>query len=248
MPRFFVRADALSVDEAGQKQISIIGEDAHHLTHVLRVRSGEEIIVCDMAGREYVTTVASTGDTVLLSVISEKQADTEPPYNAVVYQALVKGDKMDTVIQKAVETGCSRIVPVRTSRCTVKLDAKDGARKTERWQRIAYEAAKQCGRGIIPTVEEPMDFRLAVNEAAKMDLPMFCYEGDGTLPLPVITKQTENPKQVAIFIGPEGGFSVEEAAYAESCGMRMTGLGKRNLRTETAAVFVLACISAAYEL
>ncbi len=248
MPRFFVRADAVSADEAGQKQISIIGEDAHHLTHVLRVRIGEEITVCDMAGREYVTAVVSAGDEVLLSVLSEKQADTEPPYTAVVYQALVKGDKMDTVIQKAVETGCSRIVPVRTSRCTVKLDRKDGAKKTERWQRIAYEAAKQCGRGIIPIVEEPMDFRPAVNEAAGMDLPLFCYEGDGTVSLSALTKQTENPGQIAVFIGPEGGFSVDEAAYAESCGMRMTGLGKRILRTETAAVFVLACVSAAYEL
>ncbi|MBQ7922422.1 MAG: 16S rRNA (uracil(1498)-N(3))-methyltransferase [Clostridia bacterium] len=248
MPRFFVRADAVSVGEAGQKQISIIGEDAHHLTHVLRVRLGEEIIVCDMAGREFVSSVTSVGDTVLLSVVSERQTDTEPPYEAIVYQALVKGDKMDTVIQKAVETGCSRIVPVRTGRCTVKLDPKDAKKKTERWQRIAYEAAKQCGRGIIPTVDEPMDFRLAVKEASQMELPLFCYEGDGTVSLREITKQTEHPAQIAVFIGPEGGFSVEEAAFAESCGMRMTGLGKRILRTETAAVFVLACVSAAYEL
>jgi len=248
MPRFFVRADAVSVDDAGQKQIVITGEDAHHLTHVLRVRLGEKITVCDMSGREYEAAVAAAGETVHLSVVSEQQTDTEPPYTAVVYQALVKGDKMDTVIQKAVETGCSRIVPVRTGRCTVKLDAKDGKKKTERWQKIAYEAAKQCGRGIIPTVDEPMDFRPAVEEAAKMALPLFCYEGDGTVSLPVITGQAVQPEQIAVFIGPEGGFSVDEADFAKAQGMQMTGLGKRILRTETAAIFVLACLSAAFEL
>jgi 16S rRNA (uracil1498-N3)-methyltransferase len=186
--------------------------------------------------------------TVLLRVLEQSAADTEPPYIATVYQALVKGDKMETVIQKAVETGASVIVPMVTSRAVVKLDEKDARKKTERWQKIAHEAAKQCGRGIIPQVTMPVSYKEAMRQAAEADLALFCYEGDGTKPLPVLCRNVDSPRTVSLCIGPEGGFADGEAEAAKEAGLQMCGLGKRILRTETAALFVLSCLSAIYEL
>lgn len=247
MPRFFV--DPANVFWDGTQQyVRITGNDAHHITHVLRTRMGESLVACDSDGVVYHGEMITAGEEVLLKVTETHVADTEPPYKATVYQALVKGDKMETVIQKAVEMGATAIVPVATSRAVVKLDEKDAKKKTERWQKIAAEAAKQCGRGIIPTVAMPMPFRNAVRQAAEAELPLFCYEGEGTQPLPALYRQVDSPKSISLFVGPEGGFSSEEAALAQECGMRMCGLGRRILRTETAALFVLACLSAAYEL
>ena len=247
MPRFFIDASQVSAD-GDTGLIRITGEDAHHITHVLRTRIGEEITVCDNAGVVYRTVLEAAGETVLLRVLEQSAADTEPPYIATVYQALVKGDKMETVIQKAVETGASVIVPMVTSRAVVKLDEKDARKKTERWQKIAHEAAKQCGRGIIPQVTMPVSYKEAMRQAAEADLALFCYEGDGTKPLPVLCRNVDSPRTVSLCIGPEGGFADGEAEAAKEAGLQMCGLGKRILRTETAALFVLSCLSAIYEL
>ena len=255
MPRFFVSPDAVdcvSVDADGTPHgtISVTGDDAAHITKVLRMKPGERVTVCDLAGHDYETAVISTGNTVTLDILGVKASENEPPYRAVVYQSLVRGDRFDTVLQKATELGASAIVPVLTSRCTVKLEigSADCRKKLERWQRIVYEAAKQCGRGIIPTVLEPMKYRDAAVEAARADLPLFCYEGEGTLPLPQCMEAVGHPETVSIMIGPEGGYAEDEAAYAAEAGMVMTGLGKRILRTETAPAFVLACVAYQYEL
>ena len=247
MPRFFIDASDVFTD-GDDCLIRISGEDAHHITHVLRTRIGEEITACDNAGRVYRTVLETPGETVILRVLERFAADTEPPYIATVYQALVKGDKMETVIQKAVETGAAVIVPVATSRAVVKLDEKDARKKTERWQKIAHEAAKQCGRGILPQVKMPISFREAVTQAAEADLALFCYEGTGTIPLPEICRKQSDPKSISLFVGPEGGFADGEAQAADQAGLQMCGLGKRILRTETAALFVLSCLSAIYEL
>ena len=213
MPRFFI--DTSDVYRDGDAcLIRITGEDVHHITHVLRTRIGEELTACDNAGMVYRAELAEAGDEVILRVLEQSAADTEPPYCAVVYQALVKGDKMETVIQKAVETGAAVIVPMVTSRAVVKLDEKDAKKKTERWQKIAHEAAKQCGRGIIPKVEMPVPYKEAVYQAAQADLPLFCYEGEGTRPLPGICRDHDNPRTISLCIGPEGGFSDAEAQAA----------------------------------
>ena len=255
MPRFFVSSDAIdcvNVDAEGipHGTITVTGDDAAHITKVLRMKPGERVTVCDLAGHDYETVVASTGSTVTLDITGVKPSENEPPYRAVVYQSLVRGDRFDTVLQKATELGAYAIVPVITSRCTVKLEigSADCRKKLERWQRIVYEAAKQCGRGIIPTVREPMKYRAAVDDAAQADLPLFCYEGEGTKPLPECTDAVEKPETIAIMIGPEGGYAAEEAEYAAQAGMMMTGLGKRILRTETAPSYVLSCVSYKYEL
>lgn len=253
MPRFFVAAEAIDCVNAEGRPggtITVRGDDAVHITKVLRMKPGEHVTVCDLAGHDYETVVASTGAEVLLTITDVKPCENEPPYRATVYQSLVRGDRFDTVLQKATELGAYAIVPVITSRCTVKLDigSADCRKKLERWQRIVYEAAKQCGRGIIPTVREPMKYRDAAEDAARADLPLFCYEGEGTKPLPECMDGAERPETVSIMIGPEGGYTAEEAEYAAQTGMVMTGLGKRILRTETAPAFVLSCVSYKYEL
>lgn len=247
MPRFFVTASDITADENGTV-ITIIGDDANHISRVLRMKVGEHITACDEFGCEYDTVVRQTGQTVLLDVISSAQSQNEPPYRAVVYQALVKGDRFDTVLQKSTELGACEIVPMICSRCTVKLSLSEYSKKVERWQRIALEAAKQCGRAIIPKVREPITFDEAVSEAAESDLPIFCYEGGGTVPLPEIIGKTEKPQSISILIGPEGGYADEEAEKVTKSGLKMTGLGRRILRTETAAPFVLSCLVYRYEL
>lgn len=248
MPRFFIPTGSVGVRDDGSKTVMICGDDAMHITKSLRMKCGETIECCDMSRREYICTIRVVGETVFADVISERDSNTEPPYTAVLYQALAKGDKFDTIVQKAVECGVSKIVPVLSSRCVVRLDKKGAAKKAERWQRIALEAAKQCGRGIIPEIGELMTYKEAVLDAAKADIPLFCYEAERGCTLPQALDGAAKNSTVSILIGSEGGFSQNEAAFAEENGMKSVGLGPRILRCETASSFVLACITYALEL
>lgn len=247
MPRFFVSHEDIEKLPDGCV-ITIRGDDANHISKVLRMKPGEHVTACDTDGCEYETVVRRTGAEVLLDVLSSKMSQNEPPYKAVVYQALVKGDRFDTVLQKSTELGAAEIVPVMTSRCTVKLTPSEYGKKVERWQRIAYEAAKQCGRAVIPRVHNPVPFSEALKMASEAELPLFCYEGEGTVPVSVLCRDAEHPATIAVLIGPEGGYSAEEAEAAGNNGLKMTGLGRRILRTETAAPFVLSCLAYQYEL
>ena len=250
MPRFFVRSAQI---EDGV--VTVTGDDAHHISRSLRMAAGERITVCDMQKYEYECELtAFLPDRVLARVLQTKKCDTEPPYHAHVFQALPKGDKLDSIIQKAVECGAAELTTFESERCVVR--AKDGAeqKKLERRARIALEAAKQSGRGILPTVHPTLSFREAIAQAASADLALFCYEGDGTISLSSVLqsfreKQTALSSQspcISVVIGSEGGFSRAEAEAAERAGLIAVGLGKRILRTETAASFALACL--VYEL
>ena len=247
MPRFFVRQDRVS-----ENSISIVGDDAHHIARSLRMAVGDEIVVCDMQGNEYSCKISSFDDDkeVLADILSVKYSENEPRCYIKLFQALPKGDKLDTIIQKAVECGVSEIIPFQSERCVVKIKGDAEERKTERRQRISAEAAKQCGRSVIPEVKASVDFEQALQMAEGSDLCLFCYEGDGTVSLGEILKgfNTKIPQSISIFIGSEGGFSVKEAQAAREKGMIMTGLGRRILRTETASGFVLACLVCATEL
>jgi len=248
LPRFFIPNSAVGTRPDGTKTIMICGEDAVHIVKSLRMKAGEKLDVCDMGRREYSCVITEVGETVFADVTSERDSDTEPPYTAVLYQALVKGDKFDTVVQKAVECGVTKIVPFITDRCVVRLDKKGAAKKAERWQRIALEAAKQCGRSIIPEIGEFLTYKETVEEASKADIPLFCYEAERGYTLPEALKEAPESPTVSIVIGSEGGFSVAEAEYAAEKGMKCVGLGKRILRTETASSFVLACLCYEFEL
>lgn len=247
MPRFFVRQERVS-----EGRISIIGEDAHHIARSLRMAVGEQITVCDMQGNEYDCKISAFDEDreVIAGILSVKRSENEPKCYIKLFQALPKGDKLDTIIQKAVECGVSEIIPFQSERCVVKIKNEAEDRKTERRQRISAEAAKQCGRSVIPEVKASVGFDEALTLASDSELCLFCYEGDGTRSLGGILRDLgeEFPQSVSIFIGSEGGFSVKEAQRAAEKGMVMTGLGKRILRTETASGFVLACLVCASEL
>jgi len=248
MPRFFIRANQIA-EENGIKTVSITGDDAHHISRSLRMAVGEKIEVCDMQKCVYYCTLSAfTDTTVQATVDSEGRIDTEPKYEIKLYQALSKGEKMETIIQKSVECGACEIVPFSSERCVVKLDSKDKAKKLERYQRIAESAAKQSGRGIIPKVDKILDFKSMLADAAKSSLVLFCYEGDGTTSLKTVLRNTEVTGEISVIIGSEGGFSLNEVELARESGAKLIGLGKRILRCETAAPFALACIAYETEL
>ena len=253
MPRFFVEPSAIRGD-----RVVLTGDNAHHASFSLRLAPGDRIKVCDQETAYLCEMISFDGETATARILSSNPVDTEPPFFARLYQALPKGDKLDTIIQKAVECGATEVIPFESSRCIVRAKPEAEARKTERRCRIAEEAAKQCGRGIIPPVKPTVTFAEALRMAEGADLLLFCYEGSNVIPLPVALRQAgllsesdraESPKpEIAIFIGSEGGFSPEEVAAATAKGAVPVGLGKRILRTETASGFVLSSLVYALEL
>ena len=246
MPRFFYKEPIVS------DSVRITGDDAHHISRSLRMAVGEQITVCDSLGVECLCELERIrDDEVTARVLSQKPSDREPPRRLVLYQSLAKGEKMDYIVQKAVETGVCRIVPVLSSRCIAKLEERNASAKLARWKKIAAEAAKQCGRGAVPEIGEPLSFDCALRQScAESALTLFCYEGDGVRSLrEILEHDTTRPGDtVSIFIGPEGGYSEEEFSASRAAGAVPTGLGKRILRCETASGFALACFCYRYEL
>ena len=243
MPRFFIEEGAAAPGVSDLYTVS--GDDARHISSSLRMREGEKLTLCDGAGNDYLCSVVSVGHDVTVRVLSVSPSRGEPPYRAAVYQALVKGDKFDSVVQKSVECGASSVTPFLSSRCVSRPDERSAGKKAERWRKIAAEAAMQCGRGALPEVGEAIPFSEAIKKAAAADIPLFCYEGGGE-PLRDVLRGMR-PGTVSVIIGPEGGFSPEEAAEAAAAGMKTVSLGARILRTETVAQTVLSCLSYEFE-
>ena len=252
MPRFFVSKEQISDDI-----ITISGDDAHHIARSLRMAVGEHITVCDMQTSEYeCELVAFDEDRVVTArILSQRTLGVESPLCITLYQALPKGDKLDTIIQKAVECGVSRVVPFESENCIVRVKQDAENRKTERRNRIAFEAAKQCGRGILPAVEPTLSFDAMLQQALNANLVLFCYEGEDASSLRDVLMQyhsTSVPndarKTVAVIIGSEGGFAPKEAERARMAGCMIVNLGPRILRTETASAFVLSALAYEFEL
>ena len=235
MPRFFIDSPC----EPGGL-VTVAGEDARHIAKSLRMREGEPLDLCDGLGTDYHCEIDSLSpDAVTVRVLSAQPSRTEPRTLVTLIQSLPKADKMDFVMQKAVEMGASRMVPMLSARCISRPDAKAAAKKTERWQKIASEAAKQCGRGILPQVAPVTEFRRAVEDAARDGEVILFYEGGGAPLTELVSEKTE---RLSILIGPEGGFAPEEVELAKSLGAKTATLGPRILRTETAPVAALAAI------
>jgi 16S rRNA (uracil1498-N3)-methyltransferase len=244
MPRFFTPSDGIADDV-----ITIKGDDAHHIARSLRMAEGDEITVCDMHGFEHTCRLTRIRDEECeCQILSSKKGETEPPVHITLYMAYPKGDKLETVVQKAVELGAAKIVPFESSRCIKRPKADKADKTTARLQRIAEEAAKQCGRSVLPVVTSAVDFKTAITSAATADLPLFCYEGDGTKPIRQILEEHPTSATVSVMVGCEGGFSLDEASAAIAAGLIPTGLGKRILRCETAPSYALSCISYFFEL
>ena len=185
-----------------------------------------------------VTAKSCSNDRVELQILEKVKNNTEPSVFVTLYLCLTKGDKMDTAVRQAVEMGVSKIVPVLSTNCVSRPDDKSLIKKQERWQKIADEAAGQSGRGILPEVTQCISFKKAAELIKNDDLCLFFYEIGGT----PLDKLNNNTKTVSVIIGPEGGFSKEEAEKLESIGARVTTLGPRILRAETAPVAAVAAV------
>jgi 16S rRNA (uracil1498-N3)-methyltransferase len=245
MRRFYVNQEQIKEDT-----ITITGPDVNHIKNVLRMKQGEEIVICNGQGKDCYCIIIKVSDTEILAGIQAiKDTETELPAKLILFQGLPKMDKMELIIQKAVELGVYEIVPVMTARCVVRLeDKKKEEKKLERWQAIAESAAKQSGRGHIPRVAPVLSFKEAVKSASGMDLAVIPYENASGIQLTknIIAGLKKNTT-VGILIGPEGGFEESEIALAESGHITPITLGRRILRTETAGFALLSMMMLALE-
>lgn len=241
MQRFFVEPYQIQEKES---RITLTGTDLNHMKNVLRMRIGEEVWISDGSEKEYHCTIDEfMEDCAILHILEIEEAGYELPNRIYLFQGLPKGDKMELIIQKAVELGAYSIVPVEMKRCVVKLDAKKAQKKTARWQQISESAAKQSKRMLIPEVKSVMSWREALAFAKELDVLMVPYElAKGMRETREIISSIKPGQSVGIFIGPEGGFEEEEIQTAMEMGAKPVTLGKRILRTETAGMTMLSVL------
>lgn len=238
MYNFFITKE----NKIGDK-VSIVGTDYNHIKNVLRMKEGDEFLV-SLDGASHLCAIESLTDNEIIAVITKENfQDTTLPVSITLFQGLPKSDKLELIIQKAVELGVDEITPVQMERCIVKLDDKKQDGKVSRWQAIAESAAKQSKRTCIPTVNAPLSFNKMLEKAKTYDLFIVPYESENGMQS---TKDTlskiKSGHKIGVLIGPEGGFSQKEIDLAKNNGANIVSLGKRILRTETAAITALSMI------
>lgn len=239
MPRFFVNAEQI-----GENSITVTGTDVNHIRNVLRMSAGDELTVSDGQGMDYFCKIAHIAkDEILLDIIDNWHSYVELPAKIYLFQGLPKADKMEWIIQKAVELGVYEIVPVMTRRTVVKLDEKKEFKKLQRWQSIAESAAKQAGRALIPVVSGCMSFEKALRMCNGLDAALIPYEkAEGMQKAREAVRSLHGCHSIGIFIGPEGGFEESEIETAKAAGAVPMTLGRRILRTETAGLTMLSVL------
>jgi len=236
MSKFFIEKNQIQDSTA-----LIVGQDVTHITKVLRLGPGDELLLCDGEGTDYQVRISSAGkDAVTTEILCSMPCENEPELQVTLYQGLPKQGKMEWIIEKCTEMGVANIVPVQMTRSVVKLDSSQAAKKLERWQKTAREAAKQCGRGYIPKVLPP----ITLDELQKQAVPEFLllpYEAERAHPVKEALRG-KTAKSAGIFIGPEGGFTPEEVKLLQEMGAVSVTLGRRILRTETAGLAALTLL------
>lgn len=237
MPKFFVTQDKIT-----ENQIIIDTDDVTHISRVLRLGKGDSVTVCDSRGTDYDAKISHIENARIVCDITEKRkSESEPNIKVTLFQGLPKASKMEYIIQKTTELGISEIVPVKLSRCVVKIDnKKDEKKKIDRWQKISEAAAKQSGRGIVPWISEIMTLDEVIEKSKEFDLFFAPYECEEQKTLKEALLSKKDVKNVGFIIGPEGGFDIAETAKLHDSGIDTVTLGKRILRTETAGEAVLA--------
>ena len=240
MNRFFVDFDGREFD----KSIDITGEDVNHIKNVLRLKVNDEIIISDGRGRDYRCQISVMDhEKVVADILDVCDNFAELETGITLFQGFPKADKMEWIIQKTVELGVTRIVPVMTKRTVVKLDAKKADAKGKRWNAVSESAAKQSKRSLIPEVAPLMTYKEAVKEAAGYDMVLLPYESaDGIRKTRELLASVKPGTDIAVFIGPEGGFEDEEVELARENRAEIVTLGKRILRTETAGLCMLSAL------
>lgn len=241
MPRFFIDPSFINIEN---NTVIISGNEYKHITKVLRMGVNDPVELCDSKGTVYQCVIDRiNADHLQAGILSSRKEDTEPSVKVTLFQAVPKSDKMELIIQKCVELGITEIVPVFTERVIVKVNSEqDRKKKLERWNKIAYEAAKQSGRGKIPVVKEFLAFGQALESLDGYDLKLIPYEMETEASIGHVLKKNNHVKNIAYCIGPEGGFTFKEIAAARDAGVEPITLGKRILRTETCGFAVLTII------
>lgn len=225
--------------------ITITGSDVNHIKNVLRMQKGEKIVICDGQGTDYYCSIVEfSKDKVITNILEMNDTETELHTNIYLFQGLPKKDKMELIIQKAVELGVHEVIPVSMKRCVAKIeDKKKEQKKLERWQTIATSAAKQSGRGIIPKIKGVMSFEDALQKAKELEFAIVPYEqAEGMAESKKLIETACKKKSIGVFIGPEGGFDDAEIQKAIEAGFSTFSLGKRILRTETAGLTILSVL------
>lgn len=239
MHRFFVSKSFIT-----ESSVNLSGDDVKHITRVLRLTVGDNIMICDGEGTDYLCSISECGkDFVIADIIEKTGCKTESKVKITLYQGLPKGDKMDYIVQKCVELGVCKIVPVVMKRTVVKV--KEGSNKNARWQRIAEEAAKQSERGIIPIIGDTISYSDMLDSLGEDSLTILAYENEKTTSLKNVLSSCKTDK-INIIIGPEGGFEEQEVLLAQDRGSKVVTLGNRILRCETAPVALVSAVM--YEL
>lgn len=229
--------------------IEIVGSDVNHIKNVLRFKEGDELLISSGDNTDYSCHIAEIGeDKIIAAIDSKDEVGKELPAKVYLFQGLPKGDKMELIIQKMTELGVYSIIPVAMKRSVVKLDEKKADSKVKRWNAIAESAAKQSKRSIIPEVTEVVTFKQALKMASDMDIKLLPYEcADSMSKTKNIIEGLHGGTSVAIFIGPEGGFDIEELEAAKESGWEIITLGKRILRTETAGMMLMSVLMYHFE-
>ena len=242
MPKFFVRNNQI-IDG----RVIINGEDVNHIKNVLRLKIDDDINICDTDTKtNYICGISKiNNDSVECNIFKEVNSSAESHIHINIFQGIPKSDKMELIIQKCVELGIAEITPVEMKRCVAKFDDKTKSKKNERWQKISETAAKQCGRDIVPKVNDLINIKNICNYIQEYDIVLLAYENEekNTLKneLLKLKNKTKDELKIGIIIGPEGGLETEEVEMLRKNGARVITLGKRILRTETVA-FVLTSI------
>lgn len=244
MPKFFVKEEQIS-----GSLITIVGDDARHIARSLRMAAGDGITVSDGRTTDYVCKLVKIRDEACeCEIIESATSQSESPLLITLCMAYPKGDKLETIIQKAAELGASRILPFESSRCIKRPKAEKLDKQLQRLSRIAEEAAKQCGRSRVPEILAPLSYEQMLKIATESELSLFCYENESGYSLKNAFDDNKSISSISIIVGSEGGFSKDEAKAAQEAGCISVSLGKRILRCETAPLFVLSSISYNFEI
>jgi 16S rRNA (uracil1498-N3)-methyltransferase len=243
LPTFFVDRKNIAGDSA-----VLSGTEAGHMLRSLRLRPGDSFFAFDEEGQRYRMRILEATSRSLRAEVLESHPPEPPPATAItLLVGLPKADKMDFILAKATELGCSRLIPFRSSRTIPRPDAQEARKRLLRWERVALAAAKQCGSARVPEISPPLSFPEALRAGAASECRVIFYEGEGTFGLKTVLSAVPAAKSAALLVGPEGGFSEDEVAEAEKAGFRRAGLGARILRVETAALAALSMATYHFE-
>jgi 16S rRNA (uracil1498-N3)-methyltransferase len=226
-------------------RVTFDADESRHLTRVLRLRPGDTVVATDGAGRDYTVRLESVGEAVTGTVLAAAAGPCESPLSLTLVQGVPKGDRMETIVRAATELGVARVLPALCERTVVRLEAGRWRERARRWQRVAREAAKQCGRAVIPEVEAPRPLADCLAAVATTDLALCPWEGGGAS-LGATLAAAGAPRSALVVVGPEGGLSAVEVEASRARGLTVVSLGPRILRTETAGPAIIAILQARF--